>query len=150
MKPESLANLEQIEIYPHQFTLPTVYSDMDAFRHINNGATGRYFEEARSQMNMLTFGEDCMSDPKDGLQLLFARVEIDFLAQINYPGTVQVATAISNTGTSSYTLQQAIFQNDKCCAQSKAIMVKARYGKPSPLTPSEQAVLQAHAFKKLV
>lgn len=127
------------DAYPLCITLRTAYADMDAFRHINNGATGRYFEEGRADLNMRIFGQSVMIDPQDGLQLLFARVMIDYLAQIHYPGNVEIATSIVHVGTSSYRMQQALFQNGHCCALSTATQVKARHGKPDPLTEAERA-----------
>lgn len=59
--------------YPLTFHLRIMYSDMDAFRHVNNGATGRYFEEGRANLNMRVFGRNCMTDPQGGLQLLSMR-----------------------------------------------------------------------------
>jgi acyl-CoA thioester hydrolase len=85
-----------------------------------------------------------MIDPQDGLQLLYARVLIDFLAQIRYPGHVDVATATDHVGTSSYSVQQALFQNGVCCASATATLVKAKDGKPSPLTPSEREALVSY------
>lgn len=149
MKPKRNPNLENADVYPIRFTLRTTYADMDAFRHVNNGATGRYFEEARADLNMKVFGESSLIDPADGLQLLFARVSIDFLAQIRYPGHVEVATATDHVGTSSYSVQQSLFQNGVCCALATATLVKAIDGKPSPLTPSERAALTSYGMLAL-
>ena len=144
MKPEIDPALMRADAYPISIGLRTSFADMDAFRHINNGATGRYFEEARADLNMRVFGQGVMVDPQDGLQLLFARVIIDYLAQIHYPGSVDIATAIAHVGTSSYTMQQALFQNGQCCALSTSTLVKARHGRPDPLTEAEREGLASY------
>lgn len=41
------------DLYPMRFITRILYSDMDAFRHLNNGATGRYLEEGRSARRQL-------------------------------------------------------------------------------------------------
>ena len=130
------------ENYPVRFDTRVLYSDMDAFRHLNNGATGRYFEEARATLNIRVFGVDCMIDPPDGLQLLFASINLDFLEQAYYPGQVEICTAITKIGNSSFTQAQAAFQNGRCFALAQAAMVKARYGRPEPLTEAERAAMR--------
>lgn len=146
MKPDLDPKLMQAAAYPMSVSLRTTYADMDAFRHINNGATGRYFEEGRADLNMRVFGQSVMIDPQDGLQLLFARVIIDFLAQIHYPGSVDIATGIDQVGTSSYRIQQALFQNGQCCVLSNATLVKARHGKPDPLIETEREGLLSYCL----
>lgn len=129
--------------YPLRFDTRILYSDMDAFRHLNNGATGRYLEEGRADLNMTVFGEDCMIDPPRGLQLLFATVTIDFIKQAHYPGTVEIATGLTRIGGSSYIIAQAAFQHDACFALGEAVMVKAIDGRPAALTDDEKARMES-------
>src|SRR5437764_1817097 len=113
-----------VDTYPLRFDLRILYADMDAFRHLNNGATGRYFEDGRASFNIEVFGPACMIDPPPGRQLLFANVVIDFVRQAHYPGRVEIATGCSRLGNSSYVLSQAAFQNGECFALADAVMVK--------------------------
>lgn len=131
-----------ITAYPQRFRTRILYSDMDAFRHLNNGATGRYLEEGRSALNMEVFGADCMIDPPGGLQLLFATTTIDYLQQAHYPGEVEVATGILRIGTSSYVVAQATFQDGGCFALAEAVLVKAIDGRPVPLAAVEREKMQ--------
>lgn len=129
------------ETYPLRFPLRILYSDMDAFRHLNNGATGRYFEEGRADFNMRLFGVGCMIDPPPGQQILFANVVLDYVRQAHYPGAVEIATGCARVGNSSYVLAQAAFQNGLCFALSEAVMVKAVDGRPAPLSTGERDIL---------
>ena len=124
--------------YPLHFTTRILYADMDAFRHLNNGATGRYFEEGRADLNMSVFGKESMIDPPGGLQLLFATVTIDFIKQAHYPGAVEIATGLTRIGSSSYIIAQAALQHDVCFALSEAVMVKAVDGRPAALVQEEK------------
>ncbi len=133
--------------YPIRFEQRILYSDMDGFRHLNNGATGRYFEEGRATMNVQLFGVDCMIDPPPGQQILFANVTIDFVRQAHYPGMVEIATGASRVGGSSYILAQAAFQHGECFALAEAVMVKAMHGRPIPLSESERAILSTLMLK---
>lgn len=129
--------------YGQLIALRPVYADMDGFRHVNNGAIGRYFEEGRADMNMRIFGEASLVDPPGGLQLLFASVTTDFLAQVRYPGMVEVGTAVERIGRSSWQLAQALFQDGRCAALASATMVKAIDGVSALLSDAEREALQA-------
>lgn len=126
------------ETYPLRFEQRLVYADMDAFRHLNNGAVARYFEEGRASLNMRVFGVSAMIDPPNGLQLLFATVVTDFLAQAHYPGTVTIYSGIARVGRTSWVLAHAAFQEDACFALSESVLVKARNGIPEPLSGAER------------
>ncbi|MDB5726573.1 MAG: hypothetical protein JWQ16_3327 [Novosphingobium sp.] len=130
--------------YPLRYETRVLYSDMDAFRHLNNGATGRYFEEGRADLNMRIFGRDCMIDPPGGLQLLFATVTVDYVRQAHYPGSVEVRSGIVRIGSSSYGVAQAAFQNNGCFALAEAVMVKAIEGAPARLTDAEREAMQSY------
>jgi len=127
--------------YPLRFSTRILYSDMDAFRHLNNGATGRYFEEGRASINMQVFGVDCMIDPPGGLQLLFATVTVDYIRQAHYPGEAEVTSGIVKIGGSSYVIAQAAFQDGQCFALAAAVMVKAIDGRPARLGDVERAAM---------
>ena len=132
---------QQADAYPLRFTTRILYSDMDAFRHLNNGATGRYFEEGRADLNMRVFGVACMIDPPRGLQLLFATTTVDYVRQAHYPGEAEIATGVVRIGGSSYVIAQAAFQNGQCFALAEAVMVKAIDGRPAPLTEAEREAI---------
>ena len=132
--------------YARRFETRVLYSDMDALRHVNNGSTGRYLEEGRAELNVHVFGVDHIIDPPDGAQLLFVNVTVEYMRQAYYPGTAEIATAVSRIGTSSFTFVQAAFQNGECFALAEAVLVKARHGVSNPLTDAERKGLEAQGF----
>ena len=134
--------------YPLRFGTRVLYSDMDAFRHLNNGATGRYLEEGRADLNIRVFGVECMIDPPGGLQLLFATVTVDFVRQAHYPGDVEICTGVLKVGGSSYVLAQAAFQKGECFALAEAVMVKAIEGRPTRLSDAERAAIEGLLLRK--
>lgn len=137
------ATRQNFECYPQRIRTRILYSVMDAFRHLNNGATGRYMEEGRSALNMAVCGVECMNDPPNGLQLLFATVTIDYVRQAHYPGEVEIASGVTRIGGSSYVIARAAFQDSVCFALAEAVMVKAVDGTPAPLTDAEREKMQA-------
>jgi acyl-CoA thioester hydrolase len=129
-----------------RFVTRSLYSDMDAFRNINNVAFSRWFEEGRADLNIRVFGVHAMTDPPDGLQLLLARTFVEYFAPLSYPGEVTVATAVWQVGTSSYGARHALFRDNLCLALGDTVMVTARRGRPEALTGDERAALMALTF----
>lgn len=132
--------------YARQFDTRILYSDMDAFRHLNNGAIGRYFEEGRADLNMQIFGVGQLVDPPEGRQLLFANVTIDYLRPARYPGIATIATGVTTLGNSSYVIAQAAFQNGDCFALAQSVMVKAYHGRAEPLSDAEREAIDRLRF----
>lgn len=135
------------ETYKSHFVYRTLYSDMDGFRHLNNGVVGRLFEEGRAEMNMAAFGTEILVDPGPGLQLLFARISTDYLRQARYPGEVEIATGVTRIGNSSWTVAQAAFQDGICFAVSETVTVKAAQGKAVGIAPDERAILERYLLE---
>lgn len=120
-----------------------LFCDMDALRHINNGATARYFEECRAAQGMMVFGQGAMASPNIERQILLAASQLDYLAQAFYPGTIEIGTAIGRIGTSSWQIVQAAFQNGRCFALCQCSMVLANGTRSTPLNDAEREKLQA-------
>src|SRR5262245_25348164 len=117
-----------VRSYPAQIRMRASFSDVDSFRHLNNVAIARFFEEGRAALNMALFGVDTMVRPDSRAQMLIAAVSIEYLSEGNYPGEVNVGTAVSRVGRSSYTLAQGLFQAGHCIALCEAVMVFAADG----------------------
>ena len=129
--------------YPVRFAYRTLYGDLDPNGHLNNGAFGRLFEEGRADLH-----HRVMDIPAaDGLILLLATITIEFLREGQYPGSVEVASAVLRVGGSSYVLAQAAFQDRACVALADCVMVKASIHGPVPLTGTERELLAGLAFR---
>ena len=95
------------------------YGDIDRQGHVNNAVFSTYLETGRVAI---------IWDEKEGLQLpgatsVLARVEIDFLQELHWPGTVEVGTAVAEIGRSSYVFVQAIYRDGICAATARSTMV---------------------------
>lgn len=95
------------------------FADMDRQGHVNNAIYPTYFETGRVGV---------IYDPHGGLQVegcttVLARIEIDFLRELRWPGTVDIGTAIAEIGRSSYVFAQAIFHDGACAARARSTMV---------------------------
>jgi acyl-CoA thioester hydrolase len=131
--------------YPHRFTNRVLFADMDGFRHLNNVAIARFFEEGRAALLIEAFELKMLPDPI-GPAILVASFTIDYLAQAYYPGTVEVGSAILRVGTSSVQMAHAAFQAGKCFAVANGVLVKTVADRAAPLTEAEKAKLGRFTF----
>jgi len=129
--------------YPQRLDMRCSYADVDSFQHLNNVALARFFEEGRATMNMSVFGVDAVVRPSPGVQLLFASIAIDYVSQGQYPGTVEVGTAVSTIGRSSFTQAAGVFQDGRCVALCDAVTVYAVDGRSAELPATVRDALGA-------
>lgn len=107
------------------------YSDTDRQNHVNNIAFAVFLEAGRVQL-LFGYGEVLVLD----CVFVLARSEIDFLAELDWPGTVSIGTRVQRLGTSSLAIEQALFQNGRCAARSLSVMVQknTQTGTSTPLS----------------
>jgi len=135
--------------YPARFSYRSVYSDMDANRHLNNGTFGRLFEEGRADLYHRIFGGLATPGTAGRPTLLLATITMEFLREGRYPGSMEIATAVTRAGQSSFGLAQAAFQDGACVALADCVIVKAARDPgvgPVPLTEAEREALAKLAF----
>ena len=111
--------LPDIQDFPVRVPDTIRFADMDRQGHVNNAVYPTYFETGRVGF---------IYDPDGGLQVegcttVLARIEIDFLKELRWPGTVEIGTAIADIGRSSYVFAQAIFCEGICAARARSTMV---------------------------
>jgi acyl-CoA thioester hydrolase len=114
---------------------------VDANRHVNNVAFARWFEEGRAQLNERVAGPGALLNPPPGVQFLLASIRLDYLAQVPYPSTVTVATAVGRISGASYVIAHALFHLDRCAAVGESVVVRARDGRPVRLSDAERGAL---------
>jgi acyl-CoA thioester hydrolase len=111
--------LPRTEDFPVHVTDNVRFADMDRQGHVNNAVYPTYFETGRVER---------IYDPEHGFQVegcttVLARIEIDFLKELRWPGTVEIGTAIAEIRRSSYVFSQAIFSEGACAARARSTMV---------------------------
>lgn len=94
-------------------------ADTDLNGHVNNGAIGAFCEAGRVEVMRAVAGP-----PEDSpVRMVVARVEIDYLREIHFPGRVRIGSAVARIGRSSITVEQGLFLDGTCFATSQAVMV---------------------------
>lgn len=128
------------EDFPSQTTDKIRYADTDRQGHVNNALFATFLETGRVEI---------LYDPEQpltaaGAEFVIARLNLDFRGEILWPGTVTVGTGIRKIGTSSLTLFQRIFQDDRCVAHAETVIVQVDTQSRSarPLSEATRARLE--------
>jgi acyl-CoA thioester hydrolase len=108
----------------------TRFQDMDINGHLNNVAFAALFESGRVLLNRSVRPWD---DRPANERTMVAAVEINYLAEGNFPDPVRIATGIGRIGTSSWSIVQAMFQNGRCIATCDTVVVCRTDGEAKPL-----------------
>ena len=95
------------------------WSDLDALGHVNNANFARYCESGRIDY-LFRANEDVGHGP---LRYLLARLTIDFLEEMHYPGEVRIGSRVMRLGRSSVTFGQGIFVEGQCTGTAEATVV---------------------------
>jgi len=117
------------------------YGDTDRQGHVNNAVYATFFETGR--VEVLHAGE---APPPAGTAFVLAQITIDFRLEMNWPGEVEIGTAIEALGNSSIRLRQGVFQNDVLCATAAAVIVlmDETTRRSTPLPDDMRGRLAAH------
>ncbi|ADZ70741.1 acyl-CoA thioesterase [Polymorphum gilvum] len=109
---------------PSEFTVWATdklrYGDTDRQGHVNNAAFATFLETGR--VEILHDSDRPLTEK--GAAFVIARLELDFLSEILWPGTVDIGTRVTRVGSSSVTLEQAIFQDGRCAARATTVIVQ--------------------------
>ncbi|WP_396588328.1 acyl-CoA thioesterase [Bermanella sp. R86510] len=126
-------------------TIQPRFSETDALGHINNTILPIWFEKAREPIFRF-FTPDL--DPKKW-ELIIARIEVDFKAEILLTGDVEIQTWLDKIGSSSMGVVQQAVQNGTVCAIGKAALIHYDWQakKPSPISDDIRALLSPHLIE---
>jgi acyl-CoA thioester hydrolase len=108
------------------------FADLDPQGHVNHAKFATYMETSRAAI---------IRDPDHSLQVegatsVMARLEINYMREMQWPGTVDIGTAVAEIGRSSFVFAHALFQNDQCAGTGRVTMVlidrETRRSRPLP------------------
>jgi acyl-CoA thioester hydrolase len=105
-------------------TVQPRFYETDAFGHVNNTVVAGWFETAREPIFRLF----CPDMDIRKMNLILARIEVDFVAQIYYGDEVTLLTGIERVGNSSFVVHHEAWQKQACVARGKAVQVYFDHG----------------------
>ncbi len=104
--------------YPLRTVDKLRYGDTDRQGHVNNSVFATFLETGRVEFLL----QDGLLD--EGASFVIARLELDFVSEVNWPGEVEIGTAVMTIGRSSFRLMQEIFQNGETVARAETVIVQ--------------------------
>jgi acyl-CoA thioester hydrolase len=99
--------------------IPIRYGDQDPLGHVNNAAIAAYFEHARCEQLLPRIA----SSDAPNLNIVLARIVIDYVREIRYPGTVDIGVRVTHIGSKSLVISGAAFVGNTCAAIADATIV---------------------------
>jgi acyl-CoA thioester hydrolase len=118
------------------------FNETDALGHINNTVLTQWFEGARDPIFKL-FTPDLNTKQ---WRLILASISVQFKAELFYGLPVELRTGVSMVGNSSFEIHQEAWQQGRCCALGKAVLVQYDFDAKQKLLLSheQKASLNAH------
>jgi acyl-CoA thioester hydrolase len=121
------------ESYKHWAGVTLRYGDTDRQGHINNAAYCTFFESGRVHFLFDRYGDNVAGQGKG---FVIAKLTLDYLQEMNFPGTVEIGSKILSIGRSSFIVGQGAFMGDTCfsTAESVIVLIDEHSKKSTPLT----------------
>ncbi len=143
-QPRVLPRLEQ---FPARTGDVIRFADLDPQGHVNNTVFATFFETGR--VMFLREPGNALSPP--GTTSVLARLDINFLREMHWPGSVEIGTGIAEIGRSSFTFLQAVFHEGECAGTGRAtmVMIDATTRKARPLPDDVRARLEKLTVARL-
>ena len=105
------------------------FRDLDPMGHVNNAVFLTYLEQAR----IAFFERQGLSVALDDMNMVVARVEIDFRAPVRLGQEVDVAVSATRFGTKSFDLDYELTVDGEIAAEAKSVQVAYDYGRREPV-----------------
>jgi acyl-CoA thioester hydrolase len=117
------------------------YADTDAQGHVNNVSFAAYLETGRT---VLAQACGLPIGLHSGMHTVLARVEIDYRAELHWPASLDLGSAVVRIGRSSVTVIQGVFHGKVCVATGREVlvMVETATGRSTPLPDAVRERLQ--------
>ena len=96
------------------------FNDTDKLGHVNNAVFAVMLEQGRAEMMALAGMPVGSSGPE---AVVIVRMELDFLAEMTWPGDVRVETEVARLGTRSFALRQRLVSADTLCGRASTVIV---------------------------
>jgi acyl-CoA thioester hydrolase len=99
------------------------FRDLDAMGHVNNAVFLTYIESAR-----VAFLQHLGAATLESMQIIVARIEIDFRAPVSLGDEVEISVRASRFGDKSFDLDYVLKVGGKVVAEAKSVLVGYDYG----------------------
>ncbi len=134
-----MLEIPKLEDFPLRSFDKLRYGDTDQQGHVNNAVFATFLETGRCELLEIVFG---LAQPGNGASFVIVRLELDYRAELLWPGRVEIGTAVKSAGNTSLRLVQAVFQEGRLAATAETVVVHLGAEKrPAPLPEAARAQL---------
>lgn len=128
--------------YTHWTNVNLRYGDTDKQGHVNNAVYCTLFESGRVDFLFQADGSNIVGPDHN---FVIARITLDYLVEMNFPGVAEIGSKIMAIGNSSFRIGQGIFMGDICysTAESVIVLTDERTRRSTPLTEGLRDVLRS-------
>jgi acyl-CoA thioester hydrolase len=105
------------------------FRDLDPMGHVNNAVFLTYIEEARAAL----LAEVGAATGLEDMNMIVARVEIDFRAPVRFGQEVEISVHASRFGTKSFDLEYELRVDGDVVAEAKSVQVAYDYSRREPV-----------------
>ncbi|MCW3474460.1 acyl-CoA thioesterase [Limobrevibacterium gyesilva] len=115
------------------------FCDTDQLGHVNNAVYAVMYEAGRAEMMQ----EAGLLAIDGGFGVVIARLELDFLREMNWPGEVRIETALHRIGTKSLHVRQRLLIEGELVSRAASVLavIDTTTRRAVPITESWRAVL---------
>ena len=143
-RPDDLARAPVLADFPVQSFDKLRYGDTDRQGHVNNAVFSTFLETGR--VEMIYDGKASLADA--GCSFVIARLELDFVTELLWPGRVDIGSGVIKVGRSSLRMEQALFQDGHLVAVGETVMVQVNDATRRSQAFSERLVARVAPFRK--
>lgn len=94
-------------------------TDVDHQHHVNNAIFAVLYTSVRADF-LAAYVRPLVAKTD---MFAMVKITIEYLAEMHYPGQVEVGIVIKRLGSSSITFSQAMYKDGVCCSVAEAVMV---------------------------
>jgi acyl-CoA thioester hydrolase len=130
---------DRLAAYPLRLAAATRIADLDHNGHVNGVRICEFYEDARADFHRTMTVR--------GVRAFVAQFNVRYLAEVRWPGALQVTTGVTRVGNSSFEIGQALFQDDRCVGQADTVLVHVLDGRPQRLPQPYRAALEDYRVR---
>ncbi|NTU85170.1 MAG: TetR family transcriptional regulator [Chloroflexales bacterium] len=117
---EPMKSSPDLDRFPLKSYEKVRYADTDRQGHVNNAVFSTLLETGR--VEVLYNPAQPLASPN--CAFVIASLTLNFHSEITWPGRVEIGTRVATIGRSSVTLEQALFQEERCVATANTVIVQ--------------------------
>jgi acyl-CoA thioester hydrolase len=95
------------------------FNDTDKLGHVNNAVFAVMLEQGRAELMDLAG----LPSGAHEQSVVIVRMELDFIAEMTWPGDVRIETWVARLGGRSFQMQQRLVSAGTLCGQAVTVMV---------------------------